>query len=562
MKCKKCGNEIQEGNSFCVNCGTSIETTKKISNINTKNEKNINDKTKMKNRLKVLITIIIISIIIICISIVVFFKSKDKEVINNNNEVTENIEQEKMYITQNSDVSPTKKEFIGVFSDKLTEIMDKKTNEYFKSHTYNTSIENMFQYSSEVKITNNITQKRDKVNERTYFYNSVNNHFIGSREMIYDLNNTIKGLEMNNTNINEYVTNFLKGALAVFMNYHNMDEEQKNSQEQKDKFNEWQNSLTQYSTEEATNLEFDNYKCSYNILGADCLYVCTKFNDDNNKMEFLMLAYDENVGPEETIKNWYNTVYTKEEISKTKEDLLEEIYAKYPELENSDVQICTDDNETYWLLDKDGKKVYFSDLETFESALEKCNITSEEIKNTESSINNKQNDSSNNYTSSSNNSNVSNESSNSSNNMTSNWKNWTTYIGVPREFKISYNNKYCVLKQWSGYYICCLNNPTSTNNLTSIMGAKYYINGTELTNKKSLSGSNELEGFKYTFNNTNNITFKIVVPYLYDADNNTVVGQDVTIFEKTYSVESLYKNNTHGYDTNGFVELPDIPTIW
>ena len=94
------------------------------------------------------------------------------------------------------------------------------------------------------------------------------------------------------------------------------------------------------------------------------------------------------------------------------------------------------------------------------------------------------------------------------------------------------------------------------------MGAKYYINGTELTNKKSLSGSNELEGFKYTFNNTNNITFKIVVPYLYDADNNTVVGQDVTIFEKTYSVESLYKNNTHGYDTNGFVELPDIPTIW
>ena len=348
MKCKKCGNEIKEGNSFCVNCGTSIETTKKISNSNTENEKNKNDKNKIKKKQKVMITIIIISIIIICIAIAVFYKSKDKEVISNNNEVTENIEQEKMYITQNSDVSPTKKEFIGVFSDKLTEVyekqkLDKRNNDNIENNTYNTSIENMFQYSSEAKITNNITQKRDKFSERTYFYNSVNNHLIGSRETMYDLSRNIKGLEANNSNINDYTTNFMKASLNIFMNYHNMEEEEKNSQEQQDKFNEWQNFLTQYSAEEATNLDFNNYKCSYNILGADCLYVCTKFNDDNNKMEFLMLAYDENVGPEETIKNWYNTVYTEDEISQTGENLLDEIYTKYPELENADIPICTDE---------------------------------------------------------------------------------------------------------------------------------------------------------------------------------------------------------------------------
>ena len=556
MKCKKCGNEIKEGNSFCVNCGTSIETTKKISNNNTENEKNINDKTKMKNRLKVLITIIIISIIIICISIVVFFKSKDKEVINNNNEVTENIEQEKMHITQNSDVSPTKKEFIGVFSDKLTNVYDNSAGGLRKIENYETSIENMKQYSIETWSDN--TSQKYKVLEETYYYNSNNNHIIGAKTSINDVQKTVSGIKQSRgVSYQEFLEGEINAYYSVFQNFHNDN----TSNEALERYEIYQKYLEKSKNDTGKELEYNNYKYSYKVI-EDYIYIFVTFKDDDNKNEILMLAYDEKTNAEEIIKKWYDTVYTIEIEEETSSNLLDEIYAKYPELENADVQICTDDNETYWLLDKDGKKVYFSDLETFESALEKCNITSEEIKNTESSINNKQNDSSNNYTSSSNNSNVSNESSNSSNNMTSNWKNWTTYIGVPREFKISYNNKYCVLKQWSGYYICCLNDPTSTNNLTSIMGAKYYINGTELTNKKSLSGSNELEGFKYTFNNTNNVTFKIVVPYLYDADNNTVVGQNVTIFEKTYSVESLYKNNTHGYDTNGFVELPDIPTIW
>lgn len=42
-------------------------------------------------------------------------------------------------------------------------------------------------------------------------------------------------------------------------------------------------------------------------------------------------------------------------------------------------------NGTYWLLDEEGKKVYFSDLETFESALTKCGIDINNIENTSSS---------------------------------------------------------------------------------------------------------------------------------------------------------------------------------
>lgn len=559
MKCKKCGNEIQEGNSFCVNCGTSIETTKKISNINTKNEKNINDKTKMKNRLKVLITIIIISIIIICISIVVFFKSKDKEVINNNNEVTENIEQEKMYITQNSDVSPTKKEFIGVFSDKLTNVYDNSAGGLRKIENYETSIENMKQYSIETWSDN--TSQKYKVLEETYYYNSNNNHIIGAKTSINDVQKTVSGIKQSRgVSYQEFLEGEINAYYSVFQNFHNDN----TSNEALERYEIYQKYLENSKNDTGKELEYKNYKYSYKVI-EDYIYIFVTFKDDDNKNEILMLAYDEKTNAEEIIKKWYDTVYTIEIEEETSSNLLDEIYAKYPELENADIQICSDDNGTYWLLDNEGKKIYFSDLETFESALEKCNITSESTENTESGVNNNKNDSNksnSSYISSSNDSSISNGNSSSSNISTANWKNWTTYIGVPREFKISYNNKYCVLKQWSGYYICCLNNPTSTNNLTSIMGAKYYINGTELTNKKSLSGSNELEGFKYTFNNTNNVTFKIVVPYLYDADNNTVVGQNVTIFEKTYSVEGLYKNNTHGYDTNGFVELPDIPTIW
>lgn len=348
MFCKKCGNEIKEGNVFCTNCGTPIEITKinkKTSNNNTENEKNTNNKTEMKkksNKLKVMITIIMIGIIIICIAITVFLKSKDKEVINNNNEVTENIEQEKIYITQDSDISPTGKEFVGVFSDKLAKLYknEEEGNIAVGTVTYNTSIKNILQYSYEGKYINNVTKEKNTAFDIVYYYNSTNNHLIGSRNTIYMLEEIFNGDE---TLLHKKIPNFVEGSLNVFMNYHNMEEEEKNSQEQQDKFSKYQEYVTMVTNQNCKNLVFDNYICDYTIIGIDSLYVCTRFNDDNNKIEFLVLAYDENITPEETIKNWYNTVYTKDEISQTEENLLDEIYTKYPELENADIPICKDE---------------------------------------------------------------------------------------------------------------------------------------------------------------------------------------------------------------------------
>lgn len=54
-------------------------------------------------------------------------------------------------------------------------------------------------------------------------------------------------------------------------------------------------------------------------------------------------------------------------------DLLEQIYAKYPNLEGTEGIVCTDGTD-YWLLDETGNKVYFTDLTSFESALLECNI--------------------------------------------------------------------------------------------------------------------------------------------------------------------------------------------
>lgn len=58
------------------------------------------------------------------------------------------------------------------------------------------------------------------------------------------------------------------------------------------------------------------------------------------------------------------------ETSTNSSNLLETIYAKYPEMKEKDGFICTD-GEQYWLLDKAGKKIYFHDLDSFDSALVK-----------------------------------------------------------------------------------------------------------------------------------------------------------------------------------------------
>lgn len=342
--------------------------------------------------------------------LIYFFSMNNKQPISNENETLGN----QVYITQNSNVSPTGKEFIGTFSNKLTEIYE--GNETTEKNIYNTSIENMLQYSNETKLTNNITKSKDIIEEEIYYYNSINNHIVGSKISFYSIEMIKKGLKENEMDIQSYVELFLQGENNIFRNYHNMEENTKNSTQEIEKNNKYQQCVSQYSDKESTNFDFDNYNCSYNVIGLDCLCVFTNFKNDSNKMEILLLAYDQNTSPEDIIKKWYNTVYKKEKINQDNvKSLLEEIYLKYPELRGKEGIICGDE-ENYWLLDKNGQKVYFYDLTSFETALKQCDITIDFNNNDDNLENNNSNIESNNNSNKTNSSNNS-DGSNKENNL-------------------------------------------------------------------------------------------------------------------------------------------------
>lgn len=262
MKCKKCGNEIKEGNSFCVNCGTSLE--KKLS------EEKSKEGNKLKSKLKIIIPIAVIILVIAIGTIVVINKNNKSNDTNISND-----QEQKQKIGQIE---------IGVDYNIVSEDADTKSAGFIRFNTNTDYIMELGDYASES-------------------FTKTGNYTIS------------------------------KNIITLTVNYDSAEEE---------------TTTTPY-TEKIEILENGNLK----------------YTNKNNIT--YMFAKGNNV--EET------------------NNLLEEIYAKYPELENSDIPICTDDNGTYWLLDENGKKVYFSDLETFESALEKCKITTENT----GSINNETN---------------------------------------------------------------------------------------------------------------------------------------------------------------------------
>ena len=120
------------------------------------------------------------------------------------------------------------------------------------------------------------------------------------------------------------------------------------------------------------------------IIGAS-IYI--NFNDTNNDTSNI-IENNNNANTENITKEWYNTVSAQDTISEnTEENILEEIYAKYPDLRNTEGIICTDGTD-YWLLDESGNKVYFTDLDSFENALKQINLNIENITNSSNSTSN------------------------------------------------------------------------------------------------------------------------------------------------------------------------------
>lgn len=253
MKCNKCGNEIEETNKFCTNCGYKLKKEK----INTS-----------KNTIYIKFNYLIIAmvIIIIIITLIFFFISINKNEKNNINQDINALPIE---------VQETKKYQVEIGKD-YSYVVDDETS----SITFNTE--------TDFIMRTGILYSEEIIEAGTYIISD----------------NIIK----------------------LTVNY---------------------NSNNDYGNEEENpNYVSVPYEIEMTIL------------DDGN------IEYKTKYG---------TTLYTKEVTANTNNTdnlLLDQIYSKYPELKSKEGYICTD-GEQYWMLDNAGKKIYFTDIESFESALVK-----------------------------------------------------------------------------------------------------------------------------------------------------------------------------------------------
>lgn len=380
MYCSKCGKEIKEGNTFCTNCGEPIiSETKKIEN-----------KKEIKIKLTSIIVFLVLVVLAFLIIVFIISKGSNKEILDkdNNIEKSNNAEvlEEYKYITQDSNVSPTKKEFIGVFSTELTQGLEQGISNDVNTQIkyYDSSCPNIKTYAQETYFENKITGKKDKAIEQQYYYNATNNNIIGHRYYTISLPYLIQGLNANNMTLDEFETTHTNATINIFRNLHN-DRSEQEIEKAKKYIEYWTNQMTDNGIiQDEITINGEVY--TYRVLG-DVLKILRTFNN-NEEMELLYLAFDINSNPKEVIENWFNavTVINDNVSYDTTENFIDEIKSKYP---NESEEICTNGAE-YWLLDTAGKKIYFYDLESFEKALGNTSIN-ETSKNTTNNNTNNQN---------------------------------------------------------------------------------------------------------------------------------------------------------------------------
>lgn len=293
MFCKNCGNEIKDREKFCTNCGQPVKRVIKV---------NI-----------VIVTIIILIIVtIVCCLLKIKSSNKSEEIntsvvsenIQVNEETEQNKEQEKKYITQDSEVSPTGKEFIGEYSSNFTSAFPDmvKGNSRQVTKIYTTSYININMYDIDINTNNK------SIFEIIYYFNTSNNKFIGAGIRINDISTFKDVLNYIDMDYNSFVNTFSRAFETAFNNFHN-----DNSQENQDRYLEYSEYINNnFSNVQSKELNYNNYIFSYSVFG-DVLVITTGYNNDNNKSEWLILAHNENNNPEEEIKLWYDTVFKGEE---------------------------------------------------------------------------------------------------------------------------------------------------------------------------------------------------------------------------------------------------------
>lgn len=272
------------------------------------------------------------------------------------------------------------------------------------------------------------------------------------------------------------------------------------------------------------------------IIISIVLIIIAKANT-NKRTEDTNTINEETTNQNNTTNEIANN--TSEEI--TSENLLDEIYAKYPNLKDTEGIICTD-GESYWLLDENGEKVYFDSMESFEQAKEKCNINVEAVeKNKDIEINEET------TTTTAPQESLSETGSTGSQNNNYNSQDTNKNTGpVTIAFNVRFENItgdkdiYCVLHE---------------NKKVQDPGEEgvqvYFDNKLVATVKQDDINYYGAKAFEYTFNNQDKVKVKLVAPFAYGAVNTSnedmPYQKDVVIAEYDLNIKDIQNNYYYLY---------------
>ncbi len=232
-------------------------------------------------------------------SIITYQKDKYKKKKGETVEVTT---EKQIYITQDSEISPTGKEFIGKFSDNLKQIFDNDAKNYnnFYSNIYQTSNKNIKMYSAQYYVTN----MREPGVEEIFYYNDINNDILAHVFVVNDIKNYESALINNGYTLEKMMSTKFNASINIFLNLVNDQSEAAMT-----KAEQYYDSISSMNATGYKTFTYNNWKYSYKVIGNDLLYVEKISQNSKNKMEVLCLAYDKETNAENIIKKWEASIY-------------------------------------------------------------------------------------------------------------------------------------------------------------------------------------------------------------------------------------------------------------
>ena len=170
-------------------------------------------------------------------------------------------------------------------------------------------------------------------------------------------------------------------------------------------------------------IETGTYIISGNVINLTVNYNSNNdYGDKEENPNYVPVPYEMKMkilddGNIEYKTEYVTYLYIKESTADTNNNdnsLLDQIYYKYPDLKSKEGYICTD-GEQYWILNNAGEKIYFTDMESFESALVKSYTSETNTNEEQPEVNN-----------------IIANSSNKNNNSNNNVKSDKGYIDIPK----------------------------------------------------------------------------------------------------------------------------------